>query len=488
MSRSRAVLLPLLSVCLLIVATLPVSAASQTGGALASGALPCVGLPAAARSGPTSGVLRLSALDLARPTARAMCQARLALQAHVVVAAAGPTSSLSGILGLQLPQASVSVSSRVASVFQGVRLDHAGVMHVYQGYAAAGGEARAAAGLNQWISEQANARTSTLAASAPSNQAWTQLASTVTSFTDSWNDYIFYGMDDYRLNDINSGGEWYLFATRTLTSPGYLGCGGSNCGPYIFQRNITMTAGSPVSSLIDHGPSSTITTSSTSYTVGVSLSAGTDVGVGVNASTTQTWDQPSVTTYDQSSGLRAAWQEAFSGPTLNIAPPPATASGSFQSDQAAIFQAPEGTTSFSLFGAGSYAAEKDTFYSCGLFGWATCESSAVQGATVSISLNVRPPAISVSPTSLVLSSGTSGSFGIQATIPGSTQGLTWDITNDQSWLALTSLVGNGSANVVATVLPKTKKGSVAYLNINTSPAYAAPSVERGPIVLKVTVH
>ena len=488
MRRIRAVLLPLFPVCALIVATLPVSATSQTGAAQASGAFSCTAMGAGVQIGPTSGVLRLSRSDLAHPTVQTICAARQAVQAHAVVAAAGPTSSLSGILGLALPQASVSGNSPVASVFQGARLDQAGVMRVYQGYAAAGGEARAAEGLNQWISSQASAGASALAAGAPSNQAWTQLASTTTSFTDSWNDYVLYAMDDYRLNDINSGGDWYLFTSRTLTSPGYLGCGGSNCGPYIFQRNIAMTAASPASSLVDHGPSGTITTSSTSYTVGLSLSVGTDVGVGVNASTTQTWEQPSVTTVDQSGGLRAAWQENFSGPTLNIAPPPATASGSFQSDQAAIFLAPEGTTSFSLFGAGSYAAERDTFYSCGLFGWATCESSAEQGATVTISLNVRPPAISVSPTALVLSSGTSGSFGIQATIPGSTQGLAWEITNVPNWLALTSLVGNGSANITGTVQPKTKRGSVAYLNINTSPAYAAPSVEKGPIVLTVTVH
>ena len=483
MRRLHAVLFPLFTVGVLIAATLPVSAASATGGAHSSGISVCAGQQTGVPSSSTSGVLRLSRLDVAHPTARVMCKARLALQAHATVAAAGPTSSLWGILGLELPQTSVSGNSPVASVFQGARLDLAGVVHVYQGYAAAGGEARATEGLNQWISTQASA-----AVSAPANQAWTQLASTTTSFTDSWNDYVFYGMDDYRLNDTNSGGDWYLFATRTLTSPGYLGCGGSNCGPYIFQRNIDMSAGSPVSYLFDHGPSSTITTSSTSYTVGLSLSAGTDVGVGVNASTTQTWDQPSVTTYDQSAGLRAAWQENFSGPTLNIAPPPATATSTFQSYQAAIFQAPEGTTSFGLFGGGSYAAEKDTFYSCGLFGWATCESSAEQGATVTISLNVRPPAISVSPTSLVLSSGTSGSFGIQATIPGSTQGLTWQISNVPTWLVLTSLVGNGSANIIATVQPKTKKGSVAYLNVNTSPFYAAPSVEKGPIVLTVTVH
>ena len=487
MRRMRAVLLPLFPVCALIVATLPVSAMSQTGAARATGASSCSGISAGVPSGPTSGVLRLSRSDLANPTVQAMCAARQALQAHAVVAAAGPASSLSGILGLELPQASISGNGPVASVFQGARLDQAGVLHVYQGYAAAGGEARAAEGLNQWISSQASG-TSALAAVAPSNQAWTQLASTTTSFTDSWNDYVFYAMDDYRLNDINSGGDWYLFATRTLTSPGYLGCDISHCGPYIFQRNIAMTAASPASLLADHGPSTTITTSSTSYTVGLSLSAGTDVGVGVNASTTQTWEQPSVTTVDQSGGLRAAWQENFSGPTYNVSPPPSTASGSFQSDQAAIFLAPERTTSFSLFGAASYAAERDTYTPCGLFGWARCPSSVEQGATVTISLNVRPPAISVSPAVLVLSSGTSGSFGIQATIPGSTQGLTWEITNVPSWLALTSLVGNGSANITGTVQPKTKRGSVAYLNINTSPAHAAPSVEKGPIVLTVTIH
>ncbi|HEX2648060.1 MAG TPA: hypothetical protein VHO95_12605 [Candidatus Dormibacteraeota bacterium] len=385
------------------------------------------------------------------------------------------------------------MSGPVASVFQGARLDQAGVLHAYQGYAAAGAEARAAAGLNDWIAAQANALTAT--PNPPSNQAWTLLASTVTTFTDSWNNYILYEIDDYRLNDINSGGEWYLFASRTQTMPGYQGCTasptgltpGTFCGPYIFQRNISMTAGSPVSKVWDYGPSSDITTSSTGYTVGLSLAVGTDVGAGVEASTTQSWNQASVTTHAQSSGLQVGWQEVFDGPPHTVPPPP-TASGSFQSYQAAIFLAPEGTTSFSLYGSAAYVTEKDTFYSCGFLGLLVCESSAEQGAQVGITLNVRPPVISVSPTSLVLSSGTSGSFAIQAAIPGSTQGLTWDIATPPSWLAVTMLSGNGSANLVASVQPKTKRGSIGYLNINTNPAYAAPSVEKGPIVLTVTVH
>src|SRR5438270_361732 len=169
----------------------------------------------------------------------------------------------------------------------------------------------------------------------------------ISAYTDYQGTSVHFTMSNYRLNDINTGGDWYLFATQLQTAPAYGGCNYSSCGPWTIQRNVRIPGPAPLS-LADYGPTGTITSSTTGYTVGAGLSAGTDVGVGVSASYSQTWDQPSVVTYDQTSyaTATAAWQENFGGPSYYWWPagptaPPSTSTNSFQSDQAAIFKAPE---------------------------------------------------------------------------------------------------------------------------------------------------
>ena len=64
--------------------------------------------------------------------------------------------------------------------------------------------------------------------------------------------------------------------------------------------------------------------------------------------------------------------------------------------------------------------------------------------------------------------------------------MTWSITNIPTWLTVSQVSGSTSATITVTVQPKTR-GSVAYLNIQTSPPYGAPSVEQGPLVVTITV-
>ncbi len=467
---------------------------------------------AATCTAPSGSQLRLSAKDLASPTPLLICQARLALQGHAVVTATGTAAGvarLSAVLGVSLPQASVTQPAERA--FLGARVDARGVLQAYEGFAAPGQEAQAAAQLTQWASAQtaqpsgrltawasaqtAQATNSLALASQPPSLAWTALSSATTSYTDSAGSSISYSMSDYRLNDINSGGDWYLFVSQLQTKPGYQGCDSNACGPYIFQRYVNEPFATPLS-LFDWGPTTTITGTGVGWTVGTSLSAGySDVAVGVNTSYSQTWDQPSVVTTDQSSptGGKAGWVENFAGPSYtaypSVVPPPATATGTFGSEQAAIFQVPEGTASFSLTGIAGFATERDTWtaYTCYIFFTCYSESSSFAGSTVTLRMTPQPPVLSVSPTSLQVPKGSSATLNIQALVPGSTQGLTWDITNIPSWLAVSSLSGSTSASVTLTVPHKTPIGSVAYLNLNTSPGYAAPSVEHGPIVVTVVV-
>jgi hypothetical protein len=462
---------------------------------------------------PSGSQVRLSAQDLASPTPLLICQARLALQGHATVTATGTAAGvaqLSAVLGVSLPQASVTQGTQRS--FLGARVDARGVLQTYEGFAAPGQEAQAAAQLTQWAAstqtaqpavrlmawasaQTAQATASLALASQPPSLAWTPLSTATTSYRDSAGSTVSFSMSDYRLNDINSGADWYLFVTQLQTAPGYQGCNSSTCGPYIIQRYVSEPFAAPLS-LFDWGPTTTITGVGVGWTVGTSLSAGySDVAVGVNTSYTQTWDQPSVVTTDQSSrtGGRAGWVENFAGPSYtaypSVVPPPATATGTFGSEQATIFQVPEGTPSFSLTGIAGFTTEKDTWtaYTCYIFFTCYSESSSFAGSSVSLRMTPQPPVLSVSPTSLQVPRGSSATLNIQALVPGSTQGLTWDITNIPSWLAVSNLSGSTSAPVTLTVGRKTLVGSVAYLNINTSPGYAAPSVEHGPIVVTVVV-
>lgn len=458
-----------------------------------SGSTPASAAPLC--SGPSPSHVRISLRDLSSPTPLLICQARLALQSRSVVTATGTKSSvpqLAGVLGVSLPEA--SITQPVQSAFFGAHVDSKGVLQVYEGFAAPGMAAPAASQLNQWASTQTAAQATALAGQ-PAGSAWTPLAAAQMSYTDTQGSSVTFSMSDFRLNDINSGGDWYMFASQLQTVPNYQGCGFNTCGPYIINRHVNEPGVSPLS-LSDYGKTSTITGSTVGWTVGTSLSVGTsDVGVGVNSSYSQSWDQPSVVTTDTSSfsANRAGWSEAFSGPDFshypNAVPPPVTATGTFVSEQASIFQVPEGTASATLTSDGGYETETDTWTSstCGFFFTCLNESSHYVGVQVSVRMTVQPPVLSANPSSLSLTGGSSGTINIQSLVPGSTQGLTWDITNIPSWLTVSQLSGSTSATVTVTVQLKTRAGSVAYLNINTSPAYAAPSVERGPLVVAVTV-
>src|SRR5437660_764356 len=97
-----------------------------------------------------------------------------------------------------------------------------------------------------------------LAAAAPSSTAWTPLFSAVSAYTDYQGTSVHFTMSNYRLNDINTGGDWYLFATQLQTAPAYGGCNYSSCGPWTIQRNVRIPGPAPLS-LADYGPTGTIT-------------------------------------------------------------------------------------------------------------------------------------------------------------------------------------------------------------------------------------
>lgn len=74
-----------------------------------------------------------------------------------------------------------------------------------------------------------------------------------------------------------------------------------------------------------------------------------------------------------------------------------------------------------------------------------------------------------------------------ASIPNSTQGLPWVISNAPAWLTPSQINGRGSTKLNLSVQPGTPDGSIASLNIDTNPAFAAPPVETNPLIVTVTV-
>ena len=510
MRRPLTLMLPLFALWFSLVGSVQVASASRGSAATGSSC-----------SAPGSSVFRLATADLANPSATVICRARRALQAHSIITAVGPRSSvgqLGRLLGIQLPDPSITQSisttqvsqrgpkpatgaegrqpiassrlkSHITTVFLGAHLDSKGVVQSYEGLAAAGGETQAAAQFNQWVGAQVaqQAAGQQTAPSSPQPGAWTDLNYALLNYSDPWNDAHQFAITYYRLNDLNIGADWYLFATHVQTTPNYSGCNYTSCGVFTNQRNLTIPG--PIS-LFDHGPTGTITSSTDSFTVGTSLNVASDVGAGVDASYSQSWNTQAVTTTDQTSGNTAAWQENFTGPNYSAwpfgpTPPPPTSTGTFISYQAAIFIAGEGTSSFNLTPVVVSKMELDNnFHLCFPF---LCYTQNFLTTTLSVPLTIQPPAFSVSPSALQLTSGSSGGFSIAAYVPNSAQNLAWDVTNIPSWLTVSSLSGAGFSSVKVIVARRTPRGSVAYLNFNTSPAFAAPSVESGPIVVTVTV-
>ena len=309
----------------------------------------------------------------------------------------------------------------------------------------------------------------------PPPQAWTQLYKTTSHSTSQVGNVFQNTVSVYRLNDTDPAWDYYMVLTDPQSEPNFLSCPiVGPCGWFTQTRVFTMST-TPQMVLVDHGPNNPITNDSGSFTIGAILSP----SPGVNASFTQAWQQPSVVTTDESNLAQGVgqWNEAFAG-QRPFEPPPETSTGTFVSHQGSIFQVPGGTTSFqfSLDAQitsrlnGTFTDQFDTF------------SAPVQ-------LTIFPPFFAVSVSSLTIPPGGSGNFDITSTNPtgGTSIGLPWVVSNIPTWLTVDHVSGSVSTVVTLDVQPGTPRGSVAFVSVNTDPAFAAPSVEQNPLVVKVIV-
>jgi hypothetical protein len=170
------------------------------------------------------------------------------------------------------------------------------------------------------------------------------------------------------------------------------------------------------------------------------------------------------------------WNEAFTDEGA-VTKPPETSIGLFLSHQGSIFQVPEGTTSFQFT-----LDEPVTYYFQHSFNY-----PQVDVVDLSVQINIFPPVFVTSLNNLSIPPGGSGTFEITAVNPSSGLGLAWDVKNLPPWLTVSQTSGSGSAHIRLNVAPGTALGTVASINVNTNPEFAAPSVEVNPLLVRVTV-
>ena len=310
----------------------------------------------------------------------------------------------------------------------------------------------------------------------PPQAAWTELQQTTFSDSDGNANSFQNTVSIYRMNDTSLEFDWYMVLTDPESTPHYQGCNGFDCGWWTNQRIFTMST-NPQAVLIDHGPHNKITTSTASFSIGGSVGK---VGPNVHAGYSISWPQPSVTTTDESDLVNGVgkWNESFEGNGFGGSPPPETSIGVFLSHQGSIFQVPEGTTSF------QFSLDEPLTYEYAAFGYTYSPSNPF------FQVNISPPILETSLNTLSIPPGGSASFEITAVNPGTFNsgfGLPWGINNIPEWLTVSQISGSTSTRLILNVAPGTALGTVASLNVDTDPAYAAPSVEKGPLQVRVTV-
>jgi hypothetical protein len=315
----------------------------------------------------------------------------------------------------------------------------------------------------------------------PPTEAWTELTEVTMTQSDSNNDTTRFTVSVYRLNDIDAAGDWYMILTHPQGQPNFVGCGGFpiSCGQVTFQRDVSMTT-APEFILYDHGPSTQVSVTTVSFTLGSALNA---TGPGVSAMFGESWQQPSVDTKDVSSlsNNTAGWSEIYNWPPNSYSPAP-TSSSIFLSHQGALFQVPEGTKSFVL------TANVSTIFGREINVGGLGQQPVTNGSIgIQIGLLIEPPEFSVTPTQTTIQPGDSSRANVVASIPGSSNGLSWQVSNIPAWLTVSQTSGSGNAVLTLSVKPDATPGTVGSLNFDTNPAFGAPSVEKNPLILTITV-
>jgi hypothetical protein len=427
-------------------------------------------------------------------------------QGHIIRVIGGSREDVKRLLNVIVPEASTEVNPTPGVVDRAqkppepvmiaVRLTANGSIHQYLDFGSPGKGKDATEGdrFSQWVDrERARAKLSpdqdpTLLGTAlggpqPSAQAWIELME-ITHNQDSGGGSIQVTVGVYRLVEVDTASDWYMIVSNPVAQPIFQGCQGPPSVRFCLGMTIGRTVSiSPASGnnpiLFDHGPTSTISSSSASFTIGGTL---TPAGPGIVAQFSESWQQPSVTTTDQSdipSGA-ARWQETFN---IDDNSPPPSSTSTFLSYQGAIFEVPEDTTSFLV-----NVASETQFGHCVTVGPTDTRCSPDYVLSISSDLDISPPTFSLTPSQLKIQPGDQAQIQLKASIPSSTVGLPWTVSNIPSWLTVSQTSGSNSTTLTLSASPSVAPGTTASLNFQTDPPFAAPSVEQGPLVVTVTAN
>ncbi len=443
---------------------------------------------------------KLEVLDLKPvPSASAIWQARKAFQSGQVIRAVGSTpEQLRKVLGIPIfrggatassSDGNLGVSDPVALVLRAVavRRTERGEVRQLLSYGPADDptpEKTWKRGMERWLEKEA-AGTSEAQAPSPPAEAWTLLNSVTLQATSSFGNFSQVTGAFYRLIETDTNTDWYMVLTNPEVTPNYNGCNGYDyCSWHTTFRNFTIGPLSSAATLVDHGPTSTITSESAGFSIGGTL---TPAGPGVSATFSQSWTQLSVTTVDQTSSTEGVWAETFNYEIPNncnpsqFVPMPQTGTGTFVSYQGAIFSVPAASATVTI-------PIRTNASFCQYNGQVVPILLQNDSITLAAAIETGPPVLVAFPAQLSIPPGGSATLRVSALIPNSPQGFPWTVASNQQWLAVPA---NGpfsvSRDLTISVAPGTAVGTMGAISVDSFPPFAAPSVETGPIVVPVVV-
>ena len=393
-------------------------------------------------------------------------------------------AAFSGDLHIAMPQSKESrqwpVHYKILAAYRASN----GAIHTYTGPRSSSRREKSTwyGDFQAWAQQQGNLED----ANSPDAAAWTGLSVNTMTETTSSGNLLQETLSVYRANSSNTQNDFYMITKTVDSKPNYSG-GSSGCqaGLYCnwFQTDRYLAIQTdippgPEYSLFDHGPTQINGSGSGGFSIGGGVSG---LEPNVSASYSQTWNTQDVTTIDNTNLTTnvASWDDHFATSTSwPGGKPPLPVISLWESDQAAIFAVPVGTTTFNV-----EVNDQANFEKYGQF-----SNTQYDSATIDTFVGVQPPSLSVSPTTLNVLPGQQVTFNISAYIPSSTgENLSWTISNIPSSLSLNTTTGAGNQTISFNVPTNTAPGLLGTLNIDTSPVYASPDTRTGPLQLPITV-
>jgi hypothetical protein len=441
--------------------------------------------PALAQGGASTQVITLAE----DPGPLELSTARQALANGQVILMEGPdVAKFNSLLnvGLEVRQrGAVNASSLgVPEELQlmAAKLAHNGSLHTYECSVPEGyGHARhtqgqdCTAAFESWLQEERDdADSSALPDPLPAD--WTELGRPDVDYYDGAGNLLRDRVRLYRVNDNNFEYDWYLIVRDPLSAPNFhSGCGFlQSCGWLTYKRDFQISLDralerNPGFSVYEWSPVNEIKNGSGEINIGTSL-AGVVPQPGVGFSLG--WSQPDVGTmvYTNIGAKETSWVESFRTPrTLSNSQPLVT-------HNAQIFQVPEGTSKFDVR---LYTYAQNTFID--FFGSDYSELSNHR------TLSVSAPVFKVTPASVAVLPKGNVTLAIEAGIPNyPAQGLRWAVVKEPAGFSVSPTSGSGpiKVNVQAT---SAQSGDVDFIEFQTDPPFAAPSVARSPLQVRVAV-